>query len=336
MKQAELIETLVTCFHARLGIAIEGDPGGGKTQCIIAATRQAGMDLIIDHPAISDPTDYKGLPVMQKDGGAKFAPIGLIAQLLKVKRPTVVFADDFGQATHMVQAAFMQLIHGGRLNDIQLPMDLIVWVLATNSTKDRAAVNALLEPVKSRFHSLVRLDVDVTDWVRWAYSSSRIDERVIAFIRFKPEHLNAPAPSREFKNSPNPRTVEHASDLLKAGILHKEMLAGACGEAWALDFLSFLRVYQDLPSIEGILLEPTNAKVPTTVGARWAVSSSLVKRASQDNLPRILTYMGRLSSSAGSRDFEIMTVKDILKVNAAATQCAAFGEWAARNDDVMS
>ena len=101
-------------------------------------------------------------------------------------------------------------------------------------------------------------------------------------------------------------------------------------------FLSFLRVYQDLPSIEGILLEPTNAKVPTTVGARWAVSSSLVKRASQDNLPRILTYMGRLSSSAGSRDFEIMTVKDILKVNAAATQCAAFGEWAARNDDVMS
>ena len=113
------------------------------------------------------------------------------------------------------------------------------------------------------------------------------------------------------------------------------MLAGAAGEAWPLDFLSFLRVYQDLPSLDGILLEPTNAKVPTTIGARWAVSTGLVKRASKENLGRIVTYLKRLSTSAGTRDFEVMTMKDIIKARHDATQCAAFGEWAAKNEDVM-
>jgi hypothetical protein len=334
MKATELESQLALCFPAMIGLAIEGDPGVGKTQVITAAAKKAGMDLILEHPALADPTDYKGLPVMQKDGTAKFAAIGLIAALLKVKKPTVVFADDFGQAQHATQAAFMQLVHGGRLNDMQIPTDKICWVLATNATKDRAGVQALLEPVKSRFHSLVRLEVDVDDWCLWAYAEN-IAPEVIAFIRFKREHLNAFVPSREFKNCPSPRTVHHVSDLFKLGITNKEMLAGAAGEAFALDFLSFLRVYQDLPSIDGILLEPTQAKVPSTIGARWAVSASLVKRASAENFGRIITYMERISSAAGSRDFEVLTVKDIIKLKPEAVQCAAFVQWATKNQDLM-
>lgn len=336
MKACALHTNLVKCFQALLGLAVEGSPGGGKTAIITQAAKEAGMDLIMEHPSIADPTDYKGLPVMQKDGSAKFAPIGLIAKLLKVTKPTVVFADDFGQATHATQAAFMQLVHGGRLNDVQLPTDKICWVLATNGTGDRAAVNALLEPVKSRFHALVTLDVDVNDWCQWAYKSDQIAPEIIAFIRFRPELLNRFEPSREFKNCPSPRTVHHASDLFRLGITDKDMLAGACGEGWALDFLSFLRVYQDLPSIDGILLEPTNAKVPTTIGARWAVSAALVKRATRDNFGRILTYLARLTSAAGGKDFEVMTVKDILKSKPEAALCVAFNQWASANEAVMS
>ena len=335
MRACILHENLVACFKSLIGLAVEGDPGGGKTAIIIRAAADAKMDLIIEHPSIADPTDYKGLPVMQKDGSAKFASIGLIARLLKVTKPTVVFADDFGQATHATQAAFMQLVHGGRLNDVQLPIDKICWVLATNGTGDRAAVNALLEPVKSRFHSLVRLDVDVNDWCQWAYHSGEIAPEVIAFIRFRPELLNKFEPSREFKNCPSPRTVHHASDLFRIGVTNKDMLAGAAGEGWALDFISFLRVYQDLPSLDGILLEPTNAKVPTTVGARWAVSTGLVKRATKDNLGRIITYLQRLTADSGSKDFEILTMRDILKAKADATQCAAFGQWASDNEASM-
>jgi len=317
-------------------VAIQGAPGGGKTQIIIGAAQECGMDVILEHLSIADPTDYKGFPVMRKDGTCVFAPIGLIAKLLAIKKRTVVFIDDLGQAPHAVQAALMQLLHGGRLNDVQLPMDLITWVIATNGMGDRAAVQAVLEPVKSRCWSLLELQVDVNDWCRWAYKSGKIAEEIIAFIRFKPEHLDKFEPTREWKNSPCPRTVEHASDLFRLGITDKDVLAGACGEAWALDFLSFLRVYKDLPSIDGILIEPTNAVIPQTIGARWAVSSGLVKRASSQNIGRILTYLKRLSTSAGSRDFEVMTVKDIIKSKPEATQSSDFNRWASDNDDVMA
>ena len=335
MKASALKRLLIAAFAKRYGVAVEGDPGGGKTTIIIEAAKEAGQDLIIEHPSIADPTDYKGLPVMQKDGTAKFAPIGLIARLLKITKRTIVCADDFGQAAHATQAAFMQLVHGGRLNDVQLRTDLITWVLLTNGTGDRAAVNALLEPVKSRFHTLVTLECDVNDWCQWAYASGKIAPEIIAFIRFKPDLLNKFEPSRDFKNCPSPRTVHHASDLFLAGLTDKDVIAGAVGEGWALDFLSFLRVYQDLPSLDGILLEPTNAKVPTTIGARWAVSTGLVKRASKENLGRIVTYLKRLSTSAGTRDFEVMTMKDIIKAKPDATQSADFGQWASDNDDVM-
>jgi hypothetical protein len=335
MKASAFHRLLVTAFHQSLGVAAESSPGVGKTSIVTAAAAEAGQELIIEHPSIADPTDYKGLPVMQKDGTAKFAPIGLIARLLKITKRTIVCADDFGQAAHATQAAFMQLVHGGRLNDVQLRTDLITWVLLTNGTGDRAAVNALLEPVKSRFHTLVTLECDVNDWCQWAYASGKIAPEIIAFIRFKPDLLNKFEPSRDFKNCPSPRTVHHASDLFLAGLTDKDVIAGAVGEGWALDFLSFLRVYQDLPSLDGILLEPSNAKVPTTIGARWAVSTGLVKRASKENLGRIVTYLKRLSTSAGTRDFEVMTMKDIIKAKPDATESADFGRWASDNDDVM-
>lgn len=334
MKQLELQQTLVAAFKdGNTRIAVESGPGVGKTSIIKAAAKAAGVDLILDHPSISDPTDYKGLPVMQKDGGAKFAPIGLIAALLKVTRPTVVCLDDYGQAQHATQAATMQLIDGRELGGVKIP-DFVNWCIATNGTGDRAGVNAVLEPVKSRFHSLLTLECDVNDWCKWAYEAD-LPAEVIAFIRFRPDLLNKFTPSREWKNCPSPRTVEHAAKLFSIGIANKEALAGACGEGWALDFLSFVRVYQDLPSIDGILLDPSTAKVPTTIGAKWAVSTALVKRAKKETLPRIIQYLTRLSTEGGSKDFETLTMRDIYRGTPEATQCLAFNDWAARNADAL-
>ncbi len=333
MKQLELKNTLVTVFKAGKRVAIQSGPGVGKTSIVKEAAEEAGVDLILDHPAISDPTDYKGLPVMQKDGGAKFAPIGLLARLLKVTKPTLVLLDDYGQAAHSVQAATMQLIHGGELGGVKIP-PCVNWCLATNGTGDRAAVNAILEPVKSRFHSLLTLECDLNDWTAWAVREE-LPEEIIAFIRFRPDLLNKFEPSREWKNCPSPRTVAQAAELFALGIVNKEALAGACGEGWALDFLSYLRVYQDLPSIDGIILDPHSAKVPTTIGARWAVSSGLSRRAKKDNLARIITYLARLTTECGSKDFEQLTMRDIYRGKPEATQCVAFSQWASLNESAL-
>ena len=139
-KQLELKNTLVTVFKAGKRVAIQSGPGVGKTSIVKEAAEEAGVDLILDHPAISDPTDYKGLPVMQKDGGAKFAPSALLARLLKVTKPTLVLDfDDYGQAAHSVQAATMQLIHGGELGGVKIPTCVTgVWRPTAPATARRS------------------------------------------------------------------------------------------------------------------------------------------------------------------------------------------------------
>ncbi len=42
-------------------------------------------------------------------------------------------------------------------------------------------------PLANRF-SHFELDVNLNDWVTWAYKNN-IDERIIGFLRYRPEHL---------------------------------------------------------------------------------------------------------------------------------------------------
>jgi len=327
MKPSRIQQVLTAGLSKGLQFLVYGEPGGSKTAIITAAAKEAGVELVLEHPAVADPTDAKGLPGLGKDG-AHFYPIGFVKKLIAATKPTLCLLDDFGQAPHAVQAAYMQLIHGKRLNGHTLPAH-VSFCIATNSTGDRAGVNAILEPVKSRFHAILKLDVDQPEWCLWAYNAGIADE-VIAFIKFRPELLMKPSPSRELVNSPSPRTWHHASDLFKAGITDAEALGGAVGEGAAAEFLGFLRVYQSLPNIDEILTNPLTAKVPKDPTGHYAVAVALVRRAKKDNLGRIISYLARIG-----KEFEVLALRDILRVNPGATECAAFNEWAAKNEDVM-
>src|SRR6185312_7031090 len=91
-------------------VLIKGKPGIGKTEIISAAASDADSDLIISHPVVADPTDFKGLPFPTSDGRAEFLPYGDLDRIKKASKKTVYFLDDLGQASAAVQAACMQLI----------------------------------------------------------------------------------------------------------------------------------------------------------------------------------------------------------------------------------
>lgn len=327
MKPSRIKHCLTLGFQHGHQYLIFGPPGCAKTAVVTAAAQEAKVDLVLEHPAVADPTDAKGLPGIGKDG-AHFYPIGFVKRLLAATGPTVCLLDDFGQAPHAVQAAYMQLIHGKRLNGHTLP-DHVSFCIATNSSEDRAGVNAILEPVKSRFHAILKMDVDVDEWCQWAFSAG-IKEEVIAFIKFRPELLHKFEPTRELRNTPSPRTVKHASDLFSAGITDKDVLAGAAGEGWASEFLAYLRVYQSLPNLDQILNDPLRATLVKDPGAKYAVAVALVRRATAKNLGNIIAYLGRVEV-----EFQVLALRDILRTNPSACECQAFNEWAAKNEAVM-
>ncbi len=75
MKPSELSTLLQKTLHARLPVLIKGAPGIGKTDIVKQACTNTSTQLIISHPVVSDPVDYKGFPFVI-DNEAHFLPSG--------------------------------------------------------------------------------------------------------------------------------------------------------------------------------------------------------------------------------------------------------------------
>jgi hypothetical protein len=311
---AQLITLLSATIPAKLNVMITGAPGVGKTDIVKMAADVAGVELLVSHPVTDDPTDYKGLPFPAKDGlSASFLPFGQFEYALKSTSRLVWLWDDFGQAANAVQSAAMQLFHGGQLNGHRLP-EHVSFILCTNRRGDRAGVGGVLEPVKSRFQTIVDLVPDVDSWSQWAFGAG-IPATMIAFLRFRPELLSKFTPTADMSNSPMPRTWANLAKLEALNLpqaIESAAMAGAVGEGAAMEYIAFRRMFQNLTSIDAILLDPAKCKLPTAPNELYATCTALASKATDANLSRIGTVANRLND-AGRGEFAVLLMRDCIR-----------------------
>ena len=329
MRPLQLRSLLVTAFKHRRQVLVKGPPGGGKSDLVSQAVQEVQADFLIEHPAVADPTDYKGMPAVLANGTAEFLPFGDLNRLIQAQRPLVCFLDDIGQAAPAVQAALMQLLLARRVNGHKIS-DHIVFCGATNDTKHMAGVAGMLEPVKSRWHSIVELEVSVDDWCAWALANNMPPE-LIAFIRFRPALLCDFKPTRELINSPCPRTVAAVGQWLNIGVKDHSVIAGAAGEGFATELTAFLQMYAKLPNLDTIIMNPDSAPVPTEAAAMYAVVAGLSRKATPNNAERVFRYLKRLP-----KEFEVCCVRDTTRIAPAVQNTRAYIDWSVRNAEAMT
>lgn len=311
---SQLVTLLTAAIPSRLPILITGAPGVGKSDIVSQAAELTGAELILSHPAVADPTDAKGLPWPKADRDeATFLPFGELARALKATVPTVWFLDDLGQATPAVQASFMQLILARRVNGHVLP-DCVTFIAATNRRADRAGVSGILEPVKSRFATIVELHPDIDSWCNWAFGAN-IPPTLIAFLRFRPDLLSDFKPSADMSNSPMPRTWASLAKLEALSLPQQVELAamsGAVGDGPATEYIAFRRMFQSLTSVDAILLDPKGCKLPTAPNELYATCTALASKANDQNLSRIGVYASRLMD-AQRGEFAVLLMRDCIR-----------------------
>ncbi len=235
------------------------------------------------------------------------------------------FLDDLGQATPAVQASFMQLLLARAINGHQIS-EHVTFVAATNRRTDRAGVTGILEPVKSRFSSIVELTPDLDDWSQWALAGTEISPELVAFLRFKPELFSAFTASADLTNCPTPRTWHIAARVLGLGLpraIEAEAVAGAVGQGAATELLAFLRLIHDLPSVDAILIDPGSAPIPTIPSALCAIATALGRKASEKTIGRIGIYAQRLLD-AGRGEYSALMIRDALRRDPAIQSSQAF------------
>lgn len=318
MRPSAFLKLLAYFITANENLMVTGPPGIGKTDLVLLATQMAKRELIMMHPAISDPTDFKGLPAINlARDGAEFVPFGDLKAIYGAKKPTVVFIDDVGQAMPAVQNGVMQLLHSStgvrRLNGHIVPKH-VCFVLATNRRQDGANVTGMTETVKSRVASIVSLEPNLEDFCAWMAGNNGAPE-IVAYLRDQPGDLHKFEKNPDIVNQPMPRTWAAASRILQMGMsseLELIALGGAVGEGMAAKLSGYLRMYRELPTITSILLDPDSAIIPEKPAALYFVAAGVAMQANVGNFGRVARYAERLEET-GHAEFAVLLVRDSLR-----------------------
>ena len=327
MTPKTLKRNLLKAMKDKLPILIKGAPGCGKSDIMAQVAEELGMELVLMHPVVSDPTDFKGLPGIVNDM-AEFLPYGDLRKLMEADSPTIAFMDDLGQAPAVVQAAAMQLLLARCVNGHKIS-DHIVFAAATNRREDRAGVTGILEPVKSRFASIWQLDIDVEDWIEWALKN-KLPAELIGFVHFRPALLSSGKATADIVNSPCPRTFAFAGKMIQAGLTDFECLAGTLGEGCASDLVGFLKIYKELPDIDDVIDNPNTAPVPENLATLYAIVSALVEYSTEKNASNIIKYGERIPE-----EFSVLLIRDLIRKNPKIQNTKSFINWAVNHQDVL-
>jgi hypothetical protein len=332
MKPSDLRDLLVKLLPAREPVLLVGPPGVGKSDIADQVAAKLDYDLILSHPVVSDPTDFKGMPAVVADEAgprAEFLPFGDLSLLLEAARPTVVMMDDVGQAPPAVQAALMQLLLARRINGHAIS-DEVRFLAATNRRQDKAAVTGLIAPLLDRFTVVLPVEFDVDDWVAWGIDNGMPPE-LLAFARLRPQLMSEFEASRDMTKSPTPRSVAGLGRLVTRGILDFEVLAGAAGQGFATEFLAFHRTWSALPDRVEIYMNPDSAPVPEAPDVLYALMGSLAYAASAGNWDQTVRYLERVPP-----EYSVFCVRDAIRRNRALVQTRAFTQWALAHAEVFS
>jgi len=344
MRPAQLMSILDREFlSTRSGhhtpVMMWGPPGVGKSQMVAQVAEKHGVPVIDIRLSQMEPSDLRGIPFRSGEH-VEWAVPAMLPDAERHGVEGILFLDELTSAPPSVSAAAYQLILDRRLGEYRVPDGWAIFA-AGNRQGDRGVTYSMPAPLANRF-SHFEVDVNLDDWVAWAYQHG-IDDRLIGFLRFRPELLFDFDPSHNPVAFPSPRSWEFAHRALHKFSDNREMLIGtlqACvGPAAGIELAAFVENLDKLPDIDAIVAGET-VKVPKEVDLQYAVASALVGRAiKHKGTPEAQQIIGNILDFAGSfpqREMGVMLVSDMHRaIGQDLFSVPQFSRWAQAVADVM-
>ncbi len=320
MKASDLSKSIEALVSQKVPTFLWGAPGVGKSSIVKQIAKKNKVGFIDLRLALMDPTDLKGIPFYDKESHtALWAPPAFLPK----NGEGILFLDELNSAPPSVQSSAYQLILDRRVGEYFLP-DGWAIVAAGNRDGDRGVTYRMPAPLANRFVHF-EMEVDVNDWRLWAFDHG-IDERIIAYISYKNEHLFTFDAKSDAKSFATPRSWEYVNNVLKSGVdasILLEVLSGTIGKEVAVSFLSFIKVMHRLPDMEKIL-QTGEGEYSEEVDVLYALSSGLVSRTinNETTIDNLLKYTLKLKS-----EFAVMIVQDLQRSGVSMEHSAVFKEW---------
>lgn len=334
VKISQAIPMIVAYIKAGLVPMILGSPGCGKSQIVHQIAKDFKLKVIDLRLAQCDPTDLLGFPRINNEDRAGYAPMETFP-IVGDDLPNpdqnspegydgwLLFLDEMNSASPAVQAAAYKLILDRMVGQYTLHPNVAI-VCAGNKETDNAIVQPLSTALQSRMTHL-ELVIDPKEWVKWA-TGNGIDHRITSYINFQPNSLYTFKPDHTDKTYAAPRTWEFASRLLKhtdlSDPLIVQLLAGTISEGVAREFVTFCKVYSQLPKIEDIIANPRGIPVSEEPSVNFAITGALAAHATVDNMDELMKYIERLPI-----EFQLVCLRQALRRNKDIHKTASMKKW---------
>jgi hypothetical protein len=328
-----------TASQAHTPVMLWGPPGVGKSQIIAGIAARNGVRLVDIRLSQMEPTDLRGIPFRNGDRVEWSVPV-LLPDAARHGDRGILFLDEITSAPPTVTAAAYQLILDRRLGEYHVPDGWVIFA-AGNRYGDRGVTYVMPSPLANRF-THYEIEAHVEDWVAWAHASG-IDERVIAFLRFRPDLLFDFNPAQSPVAFPSPRSWEYAHRALAkfadAPALLADALQACVGHVAAVEFKAFVDHMDEMPDIDAIL-RGEGAQVPPGIDLQYGVAAALVRRAVRArNLPQANAVYGnilRYAKRFPQREMSVMLVTDMHRaIGRPLYAVPEFAEWAAGITDLL-
>ncbi len=320
-------------------VMLWGPPGVGKSQMVAQVAQRHQVPVTDIRLSQMEPSDLRGIPFRSGDQ-VEWAVPAIMPDAGRHGSEGILFLDEITSAPPSVSAAAYQLILDRRLGEYTVPEGWSIFA-AGNRQGDRGVTYTMSAPLANRF-SHFEVETHLDDWVSWAYRND-IDERIIAFLRFRPELLFDFDQAHNPVAFPSPRSWEFAHRGLQKFGDHQDLLQGtlqACvGPAAGVELHAFVNSLDQMPDLDAIIAGEA-VSAPNEIDLQYAVAAALVGRAiNARGTPEAHSVHGNILKYANAfsqREMGVMLVSDMHRaLGNELFEVAEFTDWAPAIADVL-
>ncbi|WP_456404032.1 AAA family ATPase [Thiolapillus sp.] len=320
-------------------VMLWGPPGVGKSQIVAQIAEKHAVPVIDIRLSQMEPSDLRGIPFRTGDT-VEWAVPGMLPDAGRHGPRGILFLDEITSAPPSVSAAAYQLILDRKLGEYEVPDGWAIFA-AGNRQGDRGVTYAMPAPLANRL-SHFDVETNLDDWVAWAWNNG-IDERVIAFLRFRPELLFDFDPAHNPVAFPSPRSWEFAHRSLQKFGDQPALLQGALqacvGPAAGIELHAFVNSLEQMPDLDDII-QGKEVPVPEEIDLQYAVAAALVGRAirakDQSDANVVIGHILNYANRFPQKEMGVMLVSDLHRaIGEQLFQAPEFTDWASAIGEVM-
>ena len=308
------IEAFIAATGHKRTSLVQGHMGTGKSSLLTALAKRLPTHTPCYFDCTTKDLGDITLPNIQTADGQGYVTYATNEELgAHINAPIILMIDEYGKANPAVKLALLRLMLERKIGSYTLHPDSIIFA-TTNLGAE--GVGDLLPPhARNRITVITARKPSNMEWIEWGINAE-VDHTLLGWCKDNPQLFLSFEDVRDPDENPyiyhpkaqraafvTPRSLEAASDILKQRDQFDDQtltgtLMGTIGDRAAMDLMAFVKLADQLPSLQSIKDDPKSAKVPDSAAAVCMVVYRTLASLEKDWLDAWMDYMPRLDKEA--------------------------------------